>query len=248
MSDKAPVSNQRPIYQPVERRKVYELIADEILQQISSGRLAPGDPIPRERELTESFKVGRSSIREAMRMLESQGLIAPGAGGAFVVADASSPLNSSFRLLSTLDGASGIRDLYELRLILDCESAALAAERHTQVDIQAMDGAVEDMRRALADGGGPEEFIDADLQFHLAVAGATGNRLIVHSMQAIRNVVREALMTVYVVRGSPENAVVEHSVIRTAIVARDPRLARQEMRAHLSRVESDVERAARESG
>jgi GntR family transcriptional regulator, transcriptional repressor for pyruvate dehydrogenase complex len=242
------VTDQPPVYQPVERRKVYELIADEILQQISSHRLSPGDPIPRERELTESFKVGRSSIREAMRMLESQGVIAPGPGGAFVVADVSSPLNSSFKLLSALNGESGIRDLYELRLILDCEAAALAAERHTQADVQAMDDAVDDMERALGEGGGPEQFIDADLRFHLAVAGATGNRLIVYSMQAIRTVVREALMTVYRVQRSPEKAVGEHRVIRAAIVARDPRLARQEMRAHLTRVESDVERASRTVG
>jgi GntR family transcriptional repressor for pyruvate dehydrogenase complex len=242
------MSGQQPIYQPVERRKVYEIIADEILQQISSRRLAPGDPIPRERELTASFKVGRSSIREAMRMLESQGVITSGAGGMFVVAEASSPLNSSLRLLSALDGAAGIRDLYELRLILDCESAALAAERHTHADVEAMDEANDVMERALVEEGGPEQFIDADLQFHLAIAGATGNRMIVHSMQAIRDVVREALMTVYLVPRSPENGLAEHRVIRSAIAARDPSRARQEMRAHLSRVESDVERGLHPGG
>ena len=95
-------------YQPLERRKVYEQIAEQLLAQISSGRLRPGDVLPPERELTESFGVGRSSIREALRMLESQGVISAANGGALVVADAASPLNSSLRLLFTLDERTGI--------------------------------------------------------------------------------------------------------------------------------------------
>ena len=236
------MSSQGPLYQPVERRKVYEMIADEILRQIRTHRLSPGDHIPRERELTASFQVGRSSIREAMRMLESQGVIKAGPGASFVVAEASSPLNNSLRLLSMLDGATGLRDLYELRLIIDCESAAFAAERRTQADIAEMDGAIEDMSAALDKDSGPEAFIEADVRFHLAVAGATSNRMILLCMQAIREVVQEGLMTVYLVPGSPENAVTEHRVIRDMIAARDAGRARQEMRAHLSRVEMDIGR------
>jgi DNA-binding FadR family transcriptional regulator len=115
-------------YQPVERRKVYEQIAEQLLAEIGSGRLKPGDPLPPERELTERFGVGRSSIREALRMLESQGLIRPAGGGALVVAEAANPLNSSLRLVFTLDDRAGLHDLFELRRVIDCEAAALAAE------------------------------------------------------------------------------------------------------------------------
>src|SRR3954453_22346754 len=99
-------------HQPVERRKVYEQIAEQLLGQISSRRLKPGDPLPPERELTESFGVGRSSIREALRMLESQGVITAASGGALVVASAANPLNSSLRLVFTLDDRAGIHDLF----------------------------------------------------------------------------------------------------------------------------------------
>src|SRR5471032_1269726 len=68
-------------YQPLERRKVYEQIAEQLLGQIRTRRLKPGDSLPPERELTESFSVGRSSIREALRMLESKGVITPVSGG-----------------------------------------------------------------------------------------------------------------------------------------------------------------------
>src|SRR5436309_4383557 len=117
-------------YQPLDRRKVYEQIAGQLLDQIGTRRLKPGDVLPPERELTESFGVGRSSIREALRMLESQGVIVAANGGALVVAEAANPLNSSIRLLFTLDDRAGLHHLFELRRILDCEAAALAAERH----------------------------------------------------------------------------------------------------------------------
>jgi GntR family transcriptional repressor for pyruvate dehydrogenase complex len=232
-------------YQPLERRKVYEQIAEQLLGQIGARRLRPGDALPPERELTESFGVGRSSIREALRMLESQGVITAASGGAFVVATAANPLNSSFRLLFTLDERAGIHHLFELRRILECEAAALAAERRSDEHLEEMDAAVTEMAAALHDGGRGDRFIDADLRFHLAIADATGNRLVLHSMRAVRDVVRRALMTIVLIPQSPENAVVEHRVIRAAIAARDPERAREQMRSHLVRVEADVDRVAR---
>ena len=229
-------------YQPLERRKVYEQIAEQLLAQISSGRLRPGDVLPPERELTESFGVGRSSIREALRMLESQGVISAANGGALVVADAASPLNSSLRLLFTLDERTGIHDLFELRRILDCEAAALAAERRTDKHLEEMGAAIDEMDASLGTSGRADDFIDADLRFHLAVAEATGNRLLLHSMQAVRDVVRRALMTVFFIPQSPEQALVEHRAVRRAIAAGDGARARQEMFDHLVRVETDVEK------
>jgi len=228
-------------YQPVARRKVYEQVAEQLLGQVVARRLKPGDVLPPERELTESFGVGRSSIREALRMLESQGVISAVNGGSFVVSDAASPLNSSLRLMFTLDDRTGIHDLFELRRILEVEAAALAAGRHGGGHLDEMDAAIEEMATSLDDNGG-DRFIDADLRFHLAVAEATGNRLVLHSMQAVRDVVRRALMTVFVIPQSPESAVVEHRGIRAAIASGDPARARQEMTDHLVRVEADVEK------
>ena len=228
-------------YHPVARRKVYEQVAEQLLGQIGARRLKPGDVLPPERELTESFGVGRSSIREALRMLESQGVISAVNGGSFVVADAANPLNSSLRLMFTLDDRTGIHDLFELRRILEVEAAALAATRHGPDHLDEMEAAIGEMAASLTDSGG-DRFIEADLRFHLAVAEATGNRLVLHSMHAVRDVVRRALLTVFVIPQSPESAVVEHRAIRAAIASGDPSRARQEMTNHLVRVESDVEK------
>ena len=230
---------------PIERRKVYEQIAEQLLAQIAGGRLRPGDPLPPERELTENFGVGRSSVREALRMLESQGVITAG-GGALVVANASNPLGSSLRLLFALDGAAGMHDLFELRRVLDCEAASLAAERRDAEHLTAMEEATARMRAALFDGD-RGRFIDADVRFHLAVAEATGNRLLLHNMKAIRELVRRALLTVFLIPGSPDSAIPEHRAIQAAIAAGEPERARREMRAHLVRVELDISRAERDT-
>jgi GntR family transcriptional regulator, transcriptional repressor for pyruvate dehydrogenase complex len=243
LSDKQTGHMETPeTFQPLDRRKVYEQVAEQLLGRIGSGRLVPGDPLPSERELTESFGVGRSSIREALRMLESQGVITGANGGAFVVADASNPLNSSLQLVFALDGETGVHDLFELRRIIDCEAAALAAIRRSDEHVAEMQRAVAEMEAALAAEGRAERFIAADLRFHLAIAEATGNRLILYSMQAAREVVRTALLTVVHVPQSPERAVVEHRAICEAIASGNPRGARDAMCTHLDRVERDAEK------
>ena len=228
-------------FQPLDRRKVYEQVAAQLLGQIGSRHLRPGDALPPERELTESFGVGRSSIREALRMLESQGVITAD-GGAFVVAHASNPLNSSLQLLFTLDGDTGIHDLFELRRIIDCEAAALAAERRTDEQVTELAEAIAEMEAALAANGRDERFVNADLRFHLTIAEATGNRLLVYAAQAARDVVRTALEAVVHVPRSPESAIVEHRGVHEAIAAGNPEWARHAMREHLERVERDAEK------
>ena len=227
--------------EPIARRKTYELVAERLVTMIATHALDPGDHLPTERELTESFRVGRSSVREALRMLESQGVIEPSAGGAFVVAAAANPLNSSLRLLLSLDEGTRVHDVFEMREILECEAAALAAGRHAPEHLQEMDDAIAEMTASLgnAEDGG---FIDADLRFHLALAAATGNRLVLHTMHAVREVIRRALLTVYHIPRSPESAIDEHRAIREAVASGDPDHARAAMRAHLVRVEIDVEK------
>jgi GntR family transcriptional repressor for pyruvate dehydrogenase complex len=226
---------------PISRRKTYELVAESLVALIRDHSFQPGDPVPTERELTASFHVGRSSVREALRMLESQGVIRSVNGGTFVVADAAQPLNSSLRLLLTLDESTRLHDVIELRSILECEAAALAAERRRPEHLTLMDRAIEEMTEGLDEPEG-DAFIDADLRFHLAIAEATGNRVLLHSMHAVRDVIRRMLMTVFNIPGSAARAVEEHRAIRAAIAAGDPAGAGDEMRMHLTRVELDVKK------
>ena len=222
---------------PIERRKVYELVAQRLVDDIAARRLKPGEPLPAERQLTETLSVGRSSIREALRMLESRGLIASVGHGTFVVAEYGNPLNASLALLMEM-GDGDLRQLFEVRKVLEVEMAGLAAARRSHEDVERMQRAIEAMDEGLASA---ERYIAGDLEFHQSVVAATGNRIARSMMHAIRDVMRRALLSIYRIPGSPERSMQEHRQILEAVVAGRPDEARARMREHLLRVEGEIE-------
>jgi GntR family transcriptional repressor for pyruvate dehydrogenase complex len=227
--------------EPIARRKTYELVAERLLALISSHRLGPRDVLPPERELVKLYGVGRSSVREALRMLESKGAIRSQGNGAFAVAEFPNALNQSLDFLLAVDEAD-YGELFEVRRILEGEAAALAATRRRRPELEQMEEAVEQMAEGLSS---EERFITADLRFHLIVAGATRNRLIAHLMHAIRALLQRSLASAYRIPGSPERAIELHRLISEAIAHRRPEDARQRMQEHVSRVERDIAGAAR---
>lgn len=229
---------------PIARRKTYELVAERLTEEIRSRTLEPGDLLPPERELVSAFGVGRSSIREALRMLESRGLIEGRGHGTFAVAQLTNPLNHSLNLLLEADEAD-VAELFEIRRILEGESAALAAARRTRPQLDRMAQAIDRMVAGLSS---EEEFINADLHFHLSVTEATRNRVAIHLMDAIRGLLQRALSSSYHVPGSPERAVEMHRLILEAIRDRRPDLARERMQKHVDSVEKDIRGAGRRDG
>lgn len=230
------LSDKLITYQPIARRKTYQLVAEQLIELIGSRRLKPGDVLPPERELVESYGVGRSSVREALRMLESRGLIQSRGNGSFAVAELRNLLDRSLDLLLTVDEAD-YTELFEVRRILEGEAAALAASRRTKPDLEQIGEIVDDMERGLPS---EERFITADLHFHMAVAEATRNRVIVHLMHAIRSLLQRSLASSYHIEGSPERAIEMHRLILEAIAGRRPEEARQLMQEHVARVERDI--------
>ena len=229
------------MFQPIERQKVYEQIADQLLGQIATRQLNPGDVLPPERELTQLYRAGRSSVREALRILESKGLIESRGNGTFTVAPYRNPLDSSLDLLVAVEEAD-YGELFEVRRILEAEAAAQAAKRRTREDLRAMVAALEGMEEGLSS---EQQFIAADLRFHLSVAEASRNRVLVHLMNAVRALLLRSLASSYHIPGSPERAVEMHRKILAAIEAQDEDAARDLMRDHVVRVERDVARATR---
>jgi GntR family transcriptional repressor for pyruvate dehydrogenase complex len=229
LSDKA-------LFEPISRQKTYEIVAERLLGLISSRHLGPGDALPAERELVELYGVGRSSIREALRMLESKGVIRSGGNGSFTVAEFGNTLNNSLDFLLSVDEAD-YGELFEVRRILEGEAAALAASRRRDEDVVEMAAEIAAMEEGL---GSEEGFITADLRFHLTIAKASGNRLIAHLMDAIRSLLQRSLSSAYHIPGSPEGAVVLHRLILEAIADGRPEEARQRMQEHVSRVERDI--------
>jgi GntR family transcriptional repressor for pyruvate dehydrogenase complex len=228
---------------PSERPKTYKLVADQLLELIAAGRLRPGDPVPPERELVENYRVGRSSVREALRMLESQGLIEARGNGTFTVSHARNTLNQSLELLLSVAEAD-LHELFEIRRILEGECAALAAGRRREADLVRMRAAIAEMESGI---GSEDAYIAADLEFHLTIAEATGNRVAAHLMHALRDQLHRALGTVYQIPHSAERSLAQHRQIVEAIGARRPDEARASMQAHIGRVEREIDTiAARE--
>ena len=137
-------------------------------------------------------------------------------------------------------------DVYELRRILECEAAALAAERHGDAHLRLMDAAIEEMAKGAREHR-PERaelYIDGDLRFHLAIAEATRNGVILHTMRALRELIRRALMSIFVVPREPRalvGAAPRHP--RRDRRARRRPGARRDARRTSRRVESDIHRA-----
>jgi len=192
--------------------------------------------LPPERELVASYGVGRSSVREALRMLESRGLIQSRGNGAFAVAEWRNPLNQSLDLLIAASEGD-LHDLFEVRRILEGGAAAMAAARRTDEHLAALTAAIDDMAANL---DAEEPYIEADVRFHLTVAEATGNRVALHLMHAIRHQLQTAFGTVYHIPGSPQRSLEQHREIASAIALRRPDEARERMHEHIGRVEHEI--------
>jgi DNA-binding FadR family transcriptional regulator len=146
------------------------VVADEIRQRIVVGKLTPGDKLPTERELCDEHQVSRVVVREAIARLRHEGLVASHQGKGVFVA---SPENSRFLEISeqSLARPESYRQLFELRLVLESGTAALAAEHRDKGDLEAMAQCLEDMRSTRDYG----TFVTADIGFHRAIAAATKN-------------------------------------------------------------------------
>jgi GntR family transcriptional repressor for pyruvate dehydrogenase complex len=222
--------------QPIERRKVYELVAERLIARIGDG-LEAGDPLPPEREIMQQYAVGRSSVREALRMLESRGLIESHGNGAFVVAEPRNPFTDGLGMLLA-DGQTGLQQLFEVRRLLEGEIAGLAAERRSAAQLARLDASIQAMSAGL---DSEDSYITADIDFHLILAEATGNRFVVHLMHAVRDQLRAAFGTVFHVPGSPASSVAEHRAIAEAVASRSGERARDLMNEHIGRVQSGYE-------
>ena len=223
-------------YQPIARRKVYEQIAEQLLGQIGSRQLRPGDPLPPERELTRLYGAGRSSVREALRMLESRGLIESRGSGTFVIAPWRNPFQEPLSLVVAGEDVDRTQ-LFEVRRMLEAEAAALAARRRSLGDLELMHEATDEMEAAIDSA---DAYVAADIRYHLVIAEATGNRLLLHLMQAIRERLTEMFGTVFKFPGGPERSIAQHRLITQAIAAEDAERARQAMTEHILRVEQEL--------
>jgi GntR family transcriptional regulator, transcriptional repressor for pyruvate dehydrogenase complex len=233
-----------PAYQAVAQSRLYEQIVEQIERSILDGQLKPGDQLPPERELADRFGVSRTAVREAMKALREKGLVESQHGrGTFVTDSTSRVIRHSLDRMMTmkLNQPEVAAHLIEVRELLEPEIAARAASRADERDVAAMRDAYAAMERAGADA---EAFIEADLDFHLALAEAARNPLILALIDSIVALLREHRLRIFFVHGGPQRGQFHHRNILDAVARHDPDAARQAMNAHLSQVTEDARHTA----
>src|SRR6202050_1503564 len=162
-----------PVYRAVKASRLFELIVQQVEDSITKGQLKPGDQLPAERDLAQSFGVSRTAVREAVKTLREKGLVEAFSGrGTFVTNGTSQAIRQSLDLMIRINQQEGSAHLAELRLVLEPEIAGLAASRIDGQLLGTMRETVAIMERNLQDR---EAYIEADLDFHLALAEAGGN-------------------------------------------------------------------------
>lgn len=223
--------------------KLSDIVADQVEGAITEGRFSPGERLPAERKLAQSFGVGRSVIREATRMLEQKGLvkIRPGLG-VFVSNSLANVLTDSFRLFIGLEHIPDI-DVFEVRVVLETGIAGFAASRADDADLEAIEKYLQDMEQAV---GNPEKYIEGDINFHLALARATHNDLFVVQLNSIVQALRAFLIKIIEEPRDSESGLAEHRTIFEAIRDRKADEAKAAMRHHLYRSLGGVRRATAE--
>ena len=200
--------------------------------------LTPGTKVPSEAQLSRGYEVSRTVVREAVSQLRAEGLVETFQGrGSFIAATPGAAGGRADDGGIVLPARRSARDVMELRLAIECEAAALAARRRTRAQIEVLDRALADLRRAVRTGG---SVVGPDWAIHMAVTVASGNPLLIGVMEGLgaQSVLRHRASLDDVDLVDPEHGALlvhEHAAIRDAVVRGDADAARSAVRVHLGR-------------
>jgi len=226
------------MYTAVRASRLHQQIVDQIEQSIRSGQLKSGDQLPAERELAEQFGVSRTAVREAVKTLCEKGLLEAFPGrGTFVIDDIAHPVRHSMALMVNIARPEEAAFLVDVRAILEPEIAARAAARAEEKHLQALRDTVAVMGASLESA---DAFIEADLDFHLALAEATQNPLVPALIDSIVGLLREQRIRIFEAADGPSHGLWHHRRILDAVERHDVDAARTAMRAHLEQVGTDA--------
>ena len=221
----------------IKKTRIHEEVFSQIHELIKEGRFKARDQLPSERELAEIFKVSRTSVREALRALESQGLIISRTGmGNFVV---DLPLEALVGPLARLliDEKNALADVFELRKLIEPHIAALAAERATKNDVAQLKRIVAKQTEAVNSG---MTGVEADAEFHFTIGRATRNQALQKLVSGLMELLSPSREDSLQTDGRRKASVDAHRRIIAAIEKQDKNRARGEMLRHIEQVEESV--------
>lgn len=224
-------------FRVVRKTRVSEEVIGQVRDLITSGRLKIGDRLPAERELAKTLQVGRSTVREAIRALESLGILQARSGeGTFLVSNPdeqkSAPITAN-----AFQSWDNQRKLFEVRMVIEPDLAALAARRASFEQIVKMREILEEQEASVKRGAID---IKADTAFHFLLAEAAGNEILLRMMDSVMNLLHETREASLRTTGRAVSSLKQHKAIVRAIEARDPLTAERRMRDHIRGMEKLV--------
>jgi GntR family transcriptional repressor for pyruvate dehydrogenase complex len=223
--------------EPVRSTRIYEEIVRQIKALVAEGKLKSGDRLPPERDLAEKFMVSRTSVREALRALQSRGLIEIRAGEGAFIRDISVETLIEPLALVILPHREAVGELFEARRLLEPAIAALAARRATPEEIAEMERILEDQAREVAQG---RTGLAQDAAFHSALAHSAHNRAISRVVTALMDLLTQSREESLHTPGRPTRSHQDHAQILDAIRGRDELGAHRAVLDHLIAVEKLV--------
>ncbi|MBO8140668.1 MAG: FadR family transcriptional regulator [Firmicutes bacterium] len=216
---------------PVRSRRMAESVIEQLVNLIRQGNLHPGDRLPSERELAQKLRVSRVVVREALMYMQQAGIVHTRHGSGTYV-------SGGFGDDRTACADSAAQDrltwLFEFRLGVEGEAAALAARRASGTELKQLAQALERLQSEVAGG---RLGVEADFDFHVAIARASGNPYLVSSLTNVTDLLMRSVTVSRVrslaVPGRPETVLAEHQAIYNGIAAGNGEAARHAMREHL---------------
>lgn len=225
------MSNDSSPFRAVRREKLSEQIGRQLLAAVVQQRYADGDSLPSERELMNSFQASRSAVREALGQLAAKGIVTVEQGRSTVVNPPHEWNSLDPEILLLFDSETTFDQLTEVRRIVEPEIAALAAERITPAELATLQEVATRLPSETM-----QQHVERDTCFHLELAKAAKNTVLLIVMSSINELLRESRRRAYVVPGELEKAWQYHQDIYAAIERRDSAAARQLMAQHMGQV------------
>jgi GntR family transcriptional repressor for pyruvate dehydrogenase complex len=221
----------------VEKKRAYEDIVKQIFSLIEKGKLKRGDQLPVERELSETFKVSRATVREAIFSLESMRLVQRRQGdGTYVIASSEAALVQPLAA-ALFHEKDDIIDIFSIRKMIEPEVAQLASANATPEEIAELEELLKEQEEEIAGGKTP---IQTDTDFHHLLARVSRNRVLERLLLALVDLLRRTRENYLQTSERMERSLRGHREILKAIKNGQGRVARQAMRRHLENVENAV--------
>lgn len=229
-------------FQQIRPQKGSEIVLQQIKMQIETGTYAPGSKLPTVVELAAIFQVGRSTVREALSGLKAMGWVDIRHGGGTFVTNPL-PIDSS----SLFDQGQTLQEVQEVRRFIEAGCASLAASRRTEGNLTVLRQILSTMEASLEN---EEESEQADIRFHLEIAKASHNSLMIGMMESLTERLQQSMkasrrLWFFAERASAEKLFQEHRDIVNAIETKDEQLAAEKMSQHILKVDQVIQKLAK---